>query len=281
MTMSNALPAWNGATDTRHAVGVALAPLVRVQAPRSAPARAKGPATTAWAKAGCAACAMRRGCVSSELNDADLPKFEEHAWSKRRIKAGQHLYRSGEESGSLYIVRSGFIMTTMATDDGREQVTGFQMLGEVIGVDMIGGGAHTSDAVALEDTEVCELSLKSLESLSKEMPALQRKLYRMIGEQFHRERQAMLLLGSLRADERLATFLVNLGHRYRARGFSASRFVLRMSRGDIGSYLGLRLETVSRNFSKFQAEGLLRVDGRYVEILDPEALKLVIGRSVN
>lgn len=281
--MSNAMPAWNGSTHARHAIGVptSLQPLARVEAARSAPASARIPAAAAWAKAGCAACAMRKGCVSSELNEADLPRFEDYAYAKRRIKAGQHLYRSGDESGSLYVVRSGFVMTTMATHDGREQVTGFQMLGEVIGVDMIGGGVHVSDAMALEDTDVCELSLKSLESLSKEMPALQRKLYRMIGEQFHREREAMLLLGSLRAEERLATFLINLGHRYKARGFSASRFVLRMSRGAIGSYLGLRLETVSRVFSKFQAEGLLRVDGRYVEIVDPEALNLVIGRSVN
>jgi CRP/FNR family transcriptional regulator len=281
MTMSNALPAHHGATDTRHAVGVALQTLVRVQAARSATASAKIRANAAWAKAGCAACAMRNGCVSSGLSDADLPKFEDYAYAKRRIKAGQYLFRSGDQSGSLYVVRSGFVMTTMATNDGREQVTGFQMLGEVIGVDMIGGGVHASDAMALEDTDVCELSLNSLESLSKAVPALQRRLYQMIGEQFHRERESMLLLGSLRAEERLATFLINLGHRYKARGFSASRFVLRMSRGAIGSYLGLRLETVSRVFSKFQAEGLLRVDGRYVEILDPKALKLVIGRSVN
>jgi CRP/FNR family transcriptional regulator len=201
--------------------------------------------------------------------------------TRRKVMAGQYVYRAGQPFNALFLVNVGCLKACELTDDGREQVTGFQMLGEVIGVDMIAGGVHASDAVALEDTDVCELSLKSLESLSKEIPALQRKIYRMIGEQFHREREAMLLLGSLRAEERLATFLINLGHRYKARGFSASRFVLRMSRGAIGSYLGLRLETVSRIFSKFQAEGLLRVDGRYVEILDPAALKLVIGRSVN
>ena len=229
----------------------------------------------------CSECAMRKVCVPSEMNSSELLRFEDYVHTRRRIRMGQHLYRSGDTSDSIYAVRSGFIKTSALTDDGREQVTGFHMMGEVIGVDMIGGGLHVTDAVALADAEVCEISMNALESLSHDMPALQRKLYRMIGEQFRREREAMLILGSMRAEDRVASFLLSLGRRFGARGFSALRFLLRMSRADIGSYLGLRLETVSRLFSKFQAEGLLRVDSKSVEILDPEGLKLVIGRSLN
>jgi CRP/FNR family transcriptional regulator len=219
--------------------------------------------------------------MPSELNDPDLVRFEDHARTTRLIRTGEHLYRSGDESLSLYAVRSGFIKTSTVTDDGREQVTGFHMLGEVIGLDMIGGGIHANDAVALEDSNVCEISLSSLEKLSHEIPALQRRLYNMIGARFRHEREALLLLGTMRAEDRVASFLLNIGQRYEVRGFSPQRFVLRMSRAEIGSYLGLRLETVSRLFSKFQAEGLLRVDNRFVEILDPDGLKLVIGRSLN
>jgi CRP/FNR family transcriptional regulator len=155
------------------------------------------------------------------------------------------------------------------------------MMGEVIGLDAIGGSQHASDAVALEHTDVCVIPFAALESLSHDMPALQRKLYYMMSQEIQYEREAMLLLGTIRAEDRVASFLLNLGRRYEARGFSALRFLLRMSRAEIGSYLGLRLETVSRLFSKFEAEGLLRVDSKSLEILDPDGLKLVIGRSLN
>jgi len=229
----------------------------------------------------CSSCAMRKVCVPSDLDASELLRFEDYMQGTRRVRAGQHLYRAGDNAAVMYVVRSGFIRTSMLTDGGREQVTGFHMLGELLGVDTIGGGVQAGDAVALEDSDVCELSLQSLQALSREMPALQHKLYRIIGEQFQQEREATLLLGSMRAEDRLASFLLNLGRRYKARGFSGARFLLRMSRAEIGSYLGLRLETVSRVFSRLQTEGLLRVDSRSVEILDEAALKLVVGRSIN
>jgi len=256
---------------------VAIASLVHVPAGRSSAKFRSAPTT----KAACADCAMRRVCMSSELEGPDLARFEDLARTTRQIKAGAHLYRSGDESLSLYAVRSGFIKTSTVTDDGREQVTGFHMLGEIIGLDMIGGGIYANAAIALEDSNVCEISLSALEKLSHDVPMLQRKLYNMIGARFRHEREALLLLGTMRAEDRVASFLLNIGQRYASRGFSQVRFVLRMSRAEIGSYLGLRLETVSRLFSKFQTEGLLRVDNRFVEILDPEGLKVVIGRSVH
>jgi CRP/FNR family transcriptional regulator len=217
----------------------------------------------------CTGCAMRNVCVPAGFSLSEITRFEGTVVAKRRIAAGQHLFSAGGLSGSLFAIRCGFVKTSITTDDGREQVTGFHMMGEVVGIDALANGRHESDAVALEDTEVCEIPFLALENLSHDVPAMQRK------------RETMLLLGTMRAEERLAAFLLNLGRRYEARGFSALRFLLRMSRADIGSYLGLRLETVSRLFSRFQVEGLLRVDTKSVTILDAEGLKSVIGRVLN
>lgn len=229
----------------------------------------------------CARCAMRGACVPAGLDAADLSRFEGLVNAKRRVAARRHLYRAGDEARSFYAIRSGFIKTSVTTDDGREQVTGFHMMGEVIGLEAMGGGKHASDAIALENTDVCEIPFTALDQLSHDIPTLQHKLYQMVGQEFQHEREVRVLLGTMRAEERLSAFLLSLGQRYKARGYSAVRFLLRMSRADIGSYLGLRLETVSRLFSRFQTEGLLRIDSKSVDILDPTALKLVIGRSLN
>ena len=229
----------------------------------------------------CGRCAMRSACVPAGLDAVDLSRFEGSIHSKRRIAARKYLYRAGDEAGSVYAIRSGFIKTSVTTDDGREQVTGFHMMGEVIGLEAMGGGKHAGDAIALENTDVCEIPFTALERLFHEMPSVQHKLYQMVGQEFQHEREVRVLLGTMRAEERLSAFLLSLGRRYQARGYSPFRFLLRMSRADIGSYLGLRLETVSRLFSRFQAEGLLRIDNKSVEILDPTALKRVIGRALN
>jgi len=229
----------------------------------------------------CTGCAMRNVCVPAGFSLSEIARFEGTVVAKRRIAAGQHLFSAGSLSSSLLAIRCGFVKTSITTDDGREQVTGFHMMGEVVGIDALANGRHQSDAVALEDTEVCEIPFLALEDLSHDVPAMQRKLYQLMLDEIQRERETMLLLGTMRAEERLAAFLLNLGRRYEARGFSALRFLLRMSRADIGSYLGLRLETVSRLFSRFQVEGLLRVDTKSVAILDAEGLKSVIGRVLN
>jgi CRP/FNR family transcriptional regulator len=224
---------------------------------------------------------MRNVCVPAGLSPVEVARFETCVHGKRRIASGKHLYHAGDAAGALYAIRSGFIKATIVTDDGREQVTGFHMMGDVIGVDAIGGARRTGDAIALERTDVCEIPFTALENLSQEMPTLQRKLYHMLRQEIQDEREAMLLLGTMQAEERVASFLLNLGRRYQARGYSALRFLLRMTRADIGSYLGLRLETVSRLFSRFQAEKLLRVDSKSLEILNPDGLKLMIGHSLN
>ncbi|MBX3592462.1 MAG: helix-turn-helix domain-containing protein [Burkholderiaceae bacterium] len=199
--------------------------------------------------------------------------------TRRRVRRGEYLYRLGAPFHALYGIRAGSFKSVLLTEDGREQVTGFHMGGEVLGLDGIGSESYAGDAVALEDSEVVEIPFEELDALACREPALQRELFRMLAGEIQRERSLMLLLGSMRAEERLAAFLINLSQRLCARGFSAHRFLLRMTREEIGSLLGLKLETVSRILSRFQVEGLIGVRNREVEIVSMQALRAVIGRG--
>jgi len=198
---------------------------------------------------------------------------------KHTFRRGEYLYRSGEPFRALFAIRTGFFKTQVLHEDGREQVTGFQMPGEIIGMDAICSDAHTCDAVALEDSEICEIPFDRLEALSRELPALQRHLHKIMSREIVRDHGIMLLLGSMRAEERLAAFLLNLSQRFSARGYSPNAFLLRMTRQEIGSYLGLKLETVSRTFSNFQETGLLNVNVRKVEIMDMLRLRGFVSNT--
>ena len=160
-------------------------------------------------------------------------------------------------------------------EDGREQVTGFQMSGEIIGLDGIVEDKHRCDSVALEDAEVCVIPFDSVEHMSREIPAVQHHVHRIMSREIVRENSVMLLLGNAQAEERLAAFLVNWGQRLQARGFSATELVLRMTRQDLGNYLGLKIETVSRTLTKLVGRGILTVDGREIHIVDMSALRAV------
>jgi CRP/FNR family transcriptional regulator len=211
------------------------------------------------------------------LNEEELQKLDNLVTTRHKIVRGDTLYRNGEKFSALYAIRTGFFKTSVAAEDGRDQVTGFQMAGEVIGLDGIVSDHHTCDAVALEDAEVCVMNFDLLEDLSREITALQRHIHKVMSREIVRENGVMLLLGSMRADERLAAFLLNLVQRLHARGFSQSELVLRMTREEIGSYLGLKLETISRTFSKFVEEGIVEVKQRHVRIMNPDALKLIVN----
>jgi len=200
-----------------------------------------------------------------------------HATHRRKIKRGTPLFRNGERFTSLYAIRTGFFKTCVATEDGRDQVTGFQMAGEIIGLDGIVNDQHTCDAVALEDAEVCVMPFERIEDLSREVTSLQHHVHKIMSREIVREHGVMLLLGSMRAEERLAAFLLNLVQRLHARGFSQSELILRMTRDEIGSYLGLKLETVSRTFSKFVEEQLVEVKQRYVRILNADGLRQIVN----
>jgi CRP/FNR family transcriptional regulator, anaerobic regulatory protein len=199
------------------------------------------------------------------------------ALSHRRVGQGQALYRSGDACGSVYLIRSGFIKTVVLHADGREQVSGFYMAGEMLGLDGIASGKHASDATALTDSDVCVLPYERLATVGHEAHTVQRHLYRMLSQEVVLKQSMMLLLGSMRADERVAAFLLNLSQRFTAQGFSASDFILRMTRDEIGSLLGMKLETVSRTFSKFQKAGVIRIEGKHVRIVSIEGLRAVLG----
>lgn len=228
----------------------------------------------------CSNCNMRELCMPVGLNETELERIDEIVAIRRKIKRGASLFRNGEKFSALYAIRTGFFKTCVTTDDGRDQVTGFQMAGEIIGLDGIVNDHHTCDAVALEDAEVCVMPYDKIEDISRDVKALQHHVHKIMSREIVREHGVMLLLGSMRAEERLAAFLLNLVQRLHARGFSQSELVLRMTREEIGSYLGLKLETVSRTFSKFVDDGIIEVKQRYVRIVNPDALKLIVNPTV-
>jgi len=228
-------------------------------------------------KVACSNCNLRELCMPVGLSDHDMTRLDDLVATRRKIKRGSTLFTNGEKFTSLYAIRTGFFKTCLATEDGRDQVTGFQMAGEIIGLDGIVNDHHTCDAVALEDAEVCVMPFDRIEDLSREVTALQTHVHKIMSREIVREHGVMLLLGSMRAEERLAAFLLNLVQRLHSRGFSQSELVLRMTREEIGSYLGMKLETVSRTFSKFVEEGIIEVKQRYVQIKDTEALRKLVN----
>ena len=189
------------------------------------------------------------------------------------------LYRAGDKFSVLYAIRAGSCKTALLANDGQGQVAGFHMAGEIIGVDGVGTDIHECEAIALEDMEVCRLPFDQIEHLAQLSEKFAHALHKLLSQESARIHTLMIVLGAMRAEQRLAMFLVNLSQRYRARGYSSCEFVLRMTRAEIGSYLGLKLETVSRLFSRFQQEGLLQVKGRDVRLLDRAALSRLVDRG--
>jgi CRP/FNR family transcriptional regulator len=221
----------------------------------------------------CSNCNLRELCMPVGLNADELRRIDSLVATRRKVRRRETLFRDGEAFTSLYAIRTGVFKTRVMAADGRDQVTGFQMAGEIIGLDGIVTGRHSCDAVALEDAEACVMPFDRIEELSREVVTLQRHVHQVMSREIVREHGVMLLLGSMRAEERLAAFLLNLVERLHARGFSQSEVVLRMTREEIGSYLGLQLETVSRTLSRFAEEGMVEVDRRHVRILDAAALR--------
>ena len=230
-------------------------------------------------KLACTSCNLRELCLPVGMSNDQVARLEGMVSSRRPIARGEELYLAGDRFESLFAIRAGFFKTRVCTEDGRDQVTGFQMTGELLGLDGISTERHTCDAVALEDSQVCVIPFQQLEALSREFSDLQRQVHKIMGREIVRDHGVMLLLGSMRAEERLAAFLLNLTQRLQVRGFSPSSLVLRMTREEIGSYLGLKIETVSRAFSKFQDQGLLEVKLRQICVLDPAGLQHLVNGS--
>ena len=232
-------------------------------------------------KAACASCNLREICLPAGLTPAEMDQLDSLVNVRRKVKRGEALYRTGEVFDAVYAIRTGFFKSRVTYEDGRDQVTGFSMSGEILGMDGIGQGRHNCDAVALEDSDVCAIPYAHLEDLSREINGLQRHFHKVMSREIVRESGVMMLLGVMRAEERIAAFLLNLSQRLAARGYSPLEFHLRMTREEIGSYLGLKLETVSRAFSRFHQDGLIEVEQKFVRIRNIEALKDIYAHHVS
>ena len=223
-------------------------------------------------KTQCSACHLQDLCLPCGMSGTEIERLDSLMFARRRVAEGQTLYREGDRFQFIYAVRSGTFKSCLTLADGREQVSGFQMAGELMGLDGLAQGTHASSSIALEDAEICAIPYANLNELAAQSPKMQHVVSRLMSREIVREHGLMMLLGSMNAEERLAAFLLNLSQRLKARGYSPVEFHLRMSRAEIGSYLGLKLETVSRTFSAFQQQGLMEVDKRHIRILDLNGL---------
>lgn len=228
-------------------------------------------------QASCRYCSLHALCLPRSLNDSEVRELESIVRHPRPLRRGETLFRVGEPMRSLYAVKSGSIKACTATSDGDEQIVGFHLPGDLLALDAMGDDVHGCSAVALETSSVCEFRLSDLESICRTIPRLQHQLNRLIGKQISADNEMLLLLGKRTAEGRLAAFLLNLGERFKTRGFSGHEFNLSMARHDIGNYLGLAVETVSRLFSRFQDQGLLSVEQRRVRIFDADRLHGLLG----
>ncbi len=226
-------------------------------------------------RSSCSTCSMHQLCLPMGLGESDMQRLDQIIGRRRKVPKDSLLYRMDDPFTNLYAIRLGHFKTYQVSAGGEQQITGFQMAGELLGMDAISTDRHHCDAMALEDSEVCEIPFSRLEELFGTIPTLLHHFHRMMSKEITREQNVMLLLGNMRAEQRFAAFLVNLASRYAARGYSSTEFQLRMSREEIGNYLGLTIESISRLLSRLKKQGLLRVANREIELLDPERLRAI------
>jgi CRP/FNR family transcriptional regulator len=210
------------------------------------------------------------------MNGDDMEELDRIVKRQLPYQPGHHVFRAGDQSRSLFAVRSGALKSYCTTEDGDEQVLGFTLPGELVGLDGMNTGAYASNSVVLETASICELPYNNLEELCHSLAGLNRQMMRVVSKEISADQEMLLLLGKRNAEERLAAFLLSLSTRYKARGLSAKEFNLPMSRQDIGNYLGLAIETVSRLFAHFQKDRLLMVNRRNVELLDMPRLRAMV-----
>ncbi|WP_372874715.1 fumarate/nitrate reduction transcriptional regulator Fnr [Pseudomonas sp.] len=232
-------------------------------------------------QAHCKDCSLATLCLPLSLNLEDMNALDEIVKRGRPLKKGEFLFRQGDVFDSVFAVRSGALKTFSLSDNGEEQITGFHLPSELVGLSGMDTEIYPVSAQALETTSVCEIPFDRLDELSILLPQLRRQLMRVMSREIRDDQQMMLLLSKKTADERIATFLVNLSARFRARGFSPNQFRLAMSRNEIGNYLGLAVETVSRVFTRFQQNQLLEAEGKSVHILDPIELCALAGGNLD
>lgn len=223
----------------------------------------------------CSKCSLGEICLPRGLNPAEVERFEQIVHRSRPIQAGEHLFRAGDDFRTVASVRAGCFKSYVIDKDGQEQVLGFYLPGEIIGLDAIHSTMHTANIVALDTSAVCSLSFESVTNMARQMSGLQNELFRVMS---HRISELETIASDMTADERIALFLLSLSERFSRRGYSESEFILAMSRRDIASFLRLATETVSRVLARFQKSGLLQVDRKHVRICDLQELKKFANR---
>lgn len=223
---------------------------------------------TGIAPSQCISCSIKRMCLARDVDDASIQKLEVIIKRRRRIKKRDLLFRVNDPLSMLYVVRQGQFKMHMATAAGDEQIVGFQMAGDILGWDAIANDRHLFAASALEDSEVCELPFAGLQALIRSTPSLLNQFHRLMSEEIARAQKLMLLLSSMQAEQRMAVFLLNLAANYRRRGYPECQFQLQMSRQDIGTHLGLSIESTSRIFSSFRRRRILEISHRNLHLLD-------------
>ena len=227
----------------------------------------------------CSTCSLSSLCLPVSLNMTEMDRLDDIIDKSRPLKKGDHLFHQGEPFSSVYALRAGTIKTYTLTNEGEEQITGFYFPGELVGLSGFDSEAYPVSAKILETTTVCEIPFERLDDLSGQMPELRRQILRTLSKEVRDDQQMMLLLSKKNAEQRVATFLVKLSSRFKARGYSATNFRLSMSRNEIGNYLGLAVETVSRIFTRFQKMELIRVDGKEIELTDLDEIYRLSGES--
>jgi CRP/FNR family transcriptional regulator len=225
----------------------------------------------------CRNCSLGALCLPMGLESDDVERLDSIVKRTRPLHRGDYLFRNGERLRALYVVKTGSVKTYAPNEEGGEQVLGFHLPGELIGLDAIDKEVHACSARVLETSAICEVPFARFEELSSSIPSLQHQMYRLLSREIGQDTDMLLLLGKKSADERLAAFLLSMSKRLRKRGLSPTDFYLSMSRHEIGNYLGLAVETVSRLFTRFQDEGLLKVDRKHVELLGLEAMEAMIS----
>lgn len=227
----------------------------------------------------CQHCGFSQLCLPYTLNDNELDQLDEIIQRKRPSHKGDHLFEAGKPLRALFAVRTGSFKTYTLTEQGEEQITGFHLPGDVIGFDAINDQNHPSYAQALETAMVCEIPFDNLDHLLDKVPKLRQQLMRLMSQDIHGDQQMMLLLNRKTAEEKLAAFIISLAQRFGSRGFSKKEFRLTMTRGEIGNYLGLTVETISRLLGRFHKDEVIHVDGKLISILNSDALHAVAGMT--
>jgi len=227
----------------------------------------------------CASCRLNELCLPLALNKSEIHKLDAKVERNRPFTKGDHLYRQSDEFKSIYAVRSGSFKSYFLSDSGKSRVTGLYLPGEIIGMDGIASNKYANSTSALEHSSICEIPFSQLGKLSRELPSLQHHFFAIMGNEIVKDQQVHTLLSSYSAEERTASFLLGLSSRYARVSLSPTRFLLSMTRGDIGEYLGLTVETVSRIFTSLQKKRLISVDNREIELLDIESLRDIVSRG--